>query len=181
MQTYPTDFVPEALNQRSSGQPFRAALWIGLLGLGLPLSAQTLEVRDASGILLGALPHSEGSEVCLRWQHSVTGGDVADCFLNEHGKLVLSRSYLHDFAAGLGEVEGRGRLVTAADGGYWIIDINEQMPDDGLVLRVGPARVGHRLIGSDGLLDLSAIGPERAVRINLSRPDQVLGKGQSKQ
>ncbi|ATX67897.1 DUF1850 domain-containing protein [Roseinatronobacter bogoriensis subsp. barguzinensis] len=92
---------------------------------------------------------AEGQEICLHWAHSVTGGDVADCFENRAGHLTLTRSYLHDFAAGLGEVEGRGTLIPDPQGGYWIIEMNEALPDNRLALRTGAADVGHRLVAGE--------------------------------
>lgn len=88
---------------------------------------------------------------------------MADCFVNRAGRLVLDRAYLHDFAAGLGEVRGRGTLVAAPEGGYWIMGIDEALPDNRLTLRIGPARVGHRL----GDLALSELVPDRRATLEL--------------
>jgi hypothetical protein len=60
--------------------------------------------------------------------------------------MVLVRSRLPDFAAGLGHIPGRGRQVSDGDGGYWILDIDEPVPGDAYVLRPGAsAPVDHRL------------------------------------
>ncbi|MGP9790476.1 DUF1850 domain-containing protein [Roseinatronobacter sp. NSM] len=104
-----------------------------------------LHLQDARGAVLAQLPMPADTEICLRWAHSVTGGAVADCFENRAGQLTLTRSYLHDFAAGLGEVAGRGTLVAAQGGGYWIVGIDEALFDNSLTLRVGSEHVGHRL------------------------------------
>ncbi|MGY6634566.1 MAG: DUF1850 domain-containing protein [Alkalilacustris sp.] len=143
-------------------------------------SGPVLEVRPVRGGVsgreapgsepIGALPMSEGTEICLHWSHSVTGGDVIDCFENRGGRLTLVRSFLHDFAAGLGTVEGRGTLEPAAGGGYWITGIDEALPHDRLTLRVGRARVGHRLVGPDGILALSELAPGTLVSLTLAPP-----------
>ncbi len=127
-----------------------------------------LRVERASGDRLAEAPAPEGAQWCLRWRHSVTGGAVADCFSNLAGRMVLTRSFLHDFAAGLGTVEGRGgRLVSAPGGGYWIEDIAEPIPGDALALRVGSARVDHRLDVGGRESALSSIAPGERVFIRL--------------
>lgn len=110
-----------------------------------PAMAQQLSVwAEKSRLAAHPLP------ACLVWNHSVSGGLVADCFDHADGVLILRRSYLHDFAAGLGEVAGRGHLTQSPDGGYWIEGIDEPLPD-GLVLRLGGARVAHRLGPDPGI------------------------------
>ena len=136
-----------------AGWPLAAAL-----SCAASASAGTLSV-EASGGTLVEVSVPEGGEWCLRWNHSVTGGAVADCFVNDGGRMVLDRSYLHDFAAGLGEVQGRGTLRSAEGGGYWIEGIDERIPGDTLPLRVGRPSVDHRLeVGGReyGLSDLAA-------------------------
>ncbi|WP_420793546.1 DUF1850 domain-containing protein [Roseinatronobacter alkalisoli] len=64
-----------------------------------------------AAVALAPLP--KGSETCLHWAHSVTGGLVTDCFENRDAQLVLTRSFLHDFSAGLGMHPQRGTLVAA--------------------------------------------------------------------
>jgi hypothetical protein len=107
--------------------------------------AATLHVEGGGGLLIQA-DAPEGAEWCLTWNHSVTGGAVADCFENRDGRMVLTRAYLHDFAAGLGTVEGRGgTLVSAEGGGYWIEGLDEPIPGNALPLRVGRPSTDHRL------------------------------------
>jgi hypothetical protein len=151
------------MTRGQAGRLFGAVLFLPALAMAEPV----LEVRLPSGVLLGALSMPAASEICLHWAHSVTGGAVADCFENRDGRLTLTRSYLHDFAAGLGEVPGRGRLVSAPQGGYWITDIGEPLPNNRLDLRVGSARVGHRLETEDSALDLSSIAPRQRVNVDL--------------
>lgn len=150
---------------RVLGRPALAALF-----LAMPAQADdVLQVVSADGAPVAELPFA-GAEICLSWAHSVTGGAVADCFAAQGGRLVLVRSYLHDYAAGLGEVAGRGRVVPAQGGGYWIVEIDEPMPETGLPLRVGPARVGHELSGATGMVDLSALTANSRVTLRV-RPE----------
>lgn len=111
--------------------------------------AGTLVIDTPDGPFASA-PMPEGQELCLEWAHSVTGGAVADCFENRAGQMVLTRSFLHDFAAGLGMHPERGTLVSAPGGGYWIEGLDTALPGNRLVLRSGGAAVGHRLTLPDG-------------------------------
>lgn len=150
-----------------AGRSFGAALFCGTLLATGPAIAQPVLLVETAGVPLGELPFRQGAEICLTWNHSVTGGAVADCFENVAGQLTLTRSYLHDFAAGLGEVAGRGQITPAATGGYWITGIAEPIPENSLALRVGPARVDHTLTSTDQTLPLSRIAPDTAVRLTL--------------
>lgn len=134
---------------------FGAALLAGA-GVAHAAGADALSVRGPDGAEVGRIAVAPGDEVCLRWSHSVTGGAVADCFEIRDGRLILARSYLHDFAAGLGHLPGRGVQRAAEGGGYWIEEMAEPVPGDTLPLRVGRPEVGHRLTSGDRTLDLSA-------------------------
>lgn len=142
-----------------------AALGLGA-GIGSTAPAGTLSVEAPGGTLF-AEPVPEGAGWCLSWNHSVTGGPVADCFVNNGGQMVLDRSFLHDFAAGLGEVPGRGRLVSAKGGGYWIEAIGEPVKGNALPLRVGRAAVDHRLHvgGTEHRLSAAAAGQRVTLRL----------------
>ena len=135
--------VPAAglVTRRATGRRCLAALFAPVLAAAGP----ALQLQGEGGAVLAQLPMPGGAEICLHWAHSVTGGAVADCFENRAGRLTLTRSFLQDYAAGLGEVAGRGQVVAAQGGGYWITGIDEAMPANSLTLRAGSARVGHRL------------------------------------
>ncbi|GED22367.1 DUF1850 domain-containing protein [Halomonas halmophila] len=109
-------------------------------------AAYQLRVSDAGGRTLVTLPMPPGAGWCLAWNHSVEGFAVHDCYRNRDGRMVLERSHLPDFAAGLGHIPGRGRQVSDGQGGYWIEDIDEPVPGDAYRLRVGGMRVDHRLV-----------------------------------
>ena len=143
--------------------------WAALF-LAAATSAQAgpvMQVIAPNERMLAQLPFN-GAEICLEWAHSVTGGAVVDCFVAREGAMVLSRSYLHDFAAGLGEVLGRGTLTSAEEGGYWIVGIDEVIPSPGLPLRVGPPRVGHLLRGPEASINLSELAPNQRVTLQIA-------------
>lgn len=134
---------------RARVKPLLGALLLG--GLAVPALADCpsheLTVRDAEDRPLVRLPMPEGEGWCLAWNHSVEGFTVHDCYRNVAGRMVLQRSHLPDFAAGLDHIPGRGRQVSDGHGGYWIEDLDEPVPGDAYRLRVGAMRVEHRLVG----------------------------------
>jgi hypothetical protein len=150
------------------GRPVLVALLAAASFSASPLWAHdALVVETRKGVLIGELPFDDGQEICLSWAHSVTGGAVADCFENKDGKMVLTRSYLHDFAAGLGEVAGRGTLRSAPEGGYWIDSINEPIAGNALDVQVGAPRVNHKLRGQHSILHLSAMAAGSRLTLRL--------------
>lgn len=153
--------------------------WCRGLGIGAGLAlaltpiaalATTLEVRDAQGAALLSWPVDEGARWCLHWNHSVTGFLVRDCFAAVEGRMVLERSHQPDFAAGLGHIPGRGEMLSAAEGGYWIEGINEVIPRNCLRLRVGAKAVNHRLVSDDREQSLTEIAAGQSVRLVLRVP-----------
>jgi len=150
----------------AKGRLFGAALFLALPAMADPV----LELHLETGEVLARWPMAAQSEACLIWNHSVTGGRVADCFGHAGGSLMLRRSYLHDFAAGLGEVPGRGTLVSAAEGGYWIEGIDEPIADNRLTMRIGASAVDHQLHLDGQVLTLSQIAPGQKALLLLNLP-----------
>jgi hypothetical protein len=149
----------------------------GLLALLLLLSAVSaasageLVATREDGTEIARLPVPEGAGWCVLWNHSVAGFEVSDCYENRQGHMVLVRSHLPDFAAGLDHIPGRGRQVSDGQGGYWILDIDESVPGDAYVLRPGRGSVDHRLQVGDTIVSLSAAAPRERVRIELRGED----------
>lgn len=161
--------------------PGRLRIGAALLAFGLA-AALAAGTRADSGA--GVVVHGPGNAViahvgedafCLHWAHSVTGGAVADCFEIRAGILVLVRSYLHDHAAGLGETPGRGKLLSAEGGGYWIEGINAPVPGNELALRVGALWVGHRIVAGSQSVNLSALAAGQRVSLRPAAASQDPG------
>jgi hypothetical protein len=158
------------LSAARAGWPgaIRAALLLPLLAPG-PLAAEavTLRVVDAGGAEIMAAQMDRATRWCLVWTHSVKGFEVEDCFRQDRGVLMLERSHQPDFAAGLGEIPGRGTVVSDGAGGYWIEGIDAVLPGDALPLRIGTAAVNHRLRIEDREWSLSAraAGARAVVRL----------------
>ncbi|CAM3423570.1 DUF1850 domain-containing protein [Halomonas lysinitropha] len=149
-------------------------LCVGLATVAAPpaLAADEarLEVLGVEGERLVSLPMPEGEGWCLEWNHSVEGFPVRDCYRHREGRMVLVRSHLPDFAAGLDHIPGRGRQVSDGEGGYWIEAIDEPVPGNAYRLRVGAMRVDHRLVIDDTRISLSRLAENRRVTIRLTRP-----------
>jgi hypothetical protein len=142
-----------------------------LFWLLLPVcaGADALTATREDGTEIARLNVPVGTGWCVLWNHSVKGFPVADCYENQDGRMVLMHAHLPDFAAGLDHIPGRGRQVTDGQGGYFILDINEPVPDNAYILRPGAGTVNHRLQVGDTIVSLSAVAPRERVRIALTR------------
>lgn len=127
-----------------------------------------LEVILTTGVALVNIPLSPGDRWCLAWNHSVTGIQVLDCYRFHEGQMMLERSHQPDFAAGLGHIPGRGVQVSDGEGGYWIENIDEPVPGNRYLLRVGSKDVNHRILWNNKVTSLSASVAGERVMIQLS-------------
>ena len=146
----------------------------GLLALLLSAacaSAGTLTATREDGTTIAEVAVGDGSGWCILWRHSVKGFEVSDCYENRDGRMVLVRSHLPDFAAGLDHIPGRGRQVSDGRGGYWIEDLDEPVPGNAYILRPGSMAVDHRIAAGDVIVSLSAQAARERVRIFLSPDD----------
>lgn len=123
-------------------------------------------MRD--GTVLARFDVADQAKWCVLWRHSVQGFEVSDCYINRAGTMVLDRSHLPDFAAGLDHIPGRGVQVSDGAGGYWITDLDEPVPGNAYVLRPGSMKVDHRLQIGEIVVSLSALAEHERVRISLS-------------
>lgn len=131
--------------------------------------AETLTAElAAEGKVLAQFDIPRGDGWCVLWRHSVQGFEVSDCYVNRGGDMVLDRSHLPDFAAGLDHIPGRGRQVSDGKGGYFIEDLDEPVPGNAYVLRPGSMAVDHRLQVGGEVFSLSAVAAHERVRISLS-------------
>lgn len=134
-----------------------------------------VQVNATSQKPLATIPMPLGAQWCMKWNHSVEQFLVLDCYRNVAGQMVLERSHQPDFAAGLGHVLGRGVQVSDGEGGYWIKGIDEPVPDNRYILRVGAMRVNHRIVWPGqapvGRISLSEQAAGERVIIQLQKAD----------
>lgn len=145
----------------------RGGLLVLLLSAPSLARTEVLVATRPNGAQIARFVVPDGGAWCLLWHHSVKGFEVADCYENRAGRMVLVWSHLPDFAAGLDHIPGRGRQVSDGQGGYFILDINEPVPGNAYVLRPGAMPVDHRLVVGDRVVSLSAVAPRERVRISL--------------
>jgi hypothetical protein len=123
-----------------------------------------LRVQDSGDCLL-FLPLGEGEPLELSWRHSVDGILVRDRFTSRGGVLTLTASHQPFFAAGLGGIQGRGRIVGTAGHGLAILDMDE--PIASLPLRVGTIEVAHSLRHRGQIHDLSRDYAHRRIELSV--------------
>ena len=143
-----------------------AALLLCLAALPVQAGQLVISLAD-TGQELARLAIADHARWSILWHHSVDGYEVEDIYENRAGAMVLVRSHLPDFGAGLGHIPGRGRQVSDGQGGYWIEDIDEPVPGNAYVLRPGRASVNHRLRTPDTEISLTALAEHARVRIAL--------------
>ena len=146
----------------------------GLLGrllgaalLAAPAGAGTLTATLEDGTEIARFPVADGEGWCVLWRHSVAGFEVEDCYENRGGAMVLARSHLPDFAAGLDHIPGRGIQTSDGAGGYWIEGMDEPVPGNAYILRPGAAAVDHRLRAAGRTVSLSRLAARARVTIRL--------------
>lgn len=139
-----------------------------LLLLAAPTNAGVLSAALVNGPEIASFDVADGEGWCVLWHHSVQGFEVTDCYENRGGQMVLVKSHMPDFAAGLGHIPGRGRQISDGNGGYWVLDIYEPVRGNAYILRPGSAAVDHRLQVGDRTVSLSAAAEHQRVRIALN-------------
>jgi len=113
---------------------------VGLLLVSWPVPGMLLRVN---GRPVAWLPLADGERLELTWVHSVSGIPVREVFRYQGGTLYFAETHNPWFAAGLGEVPGRGRVVSEAGHAVAIVDINE--PAWSFVFRLGAPEIDHTL------------------------------------
>ena len=92
---------------------------------------------------------------------------VSDHYAFREGSMMLTASHTPAFDAGLGHIPGRGRQVSDGAGGYWILDLDEPVPGNAYLLRVGPMRVNHRIWHAGRTYSLSELAADSRVKISV--------------
>ena len=127
-----------------------------------------LRVLDGDELLL-ELPLAAESAWILRWNHSVTGVTVSDYYRWNSEAMLLTDSHTPAFDAGLGHIPGRGRQLSDGQNGYFILDIDEPVPTNAYILRVGSRRVDHRIVHGGRSYSLSELAAGKPVSIEVTQ------------
>ena len=126
-----------------------------------------LLVHLDNGTVLFSLDLSQETTWIMQWNHSVTGILVSDFYSLENSVMLLTDSHTPAFDAGLGHIPGRGRLESDNNHGYWIRDINEPVPENRYILRVGSKSVNHRINYNGKTYSLSAVAAGKRVSVEV--------------
>jgi len=123
----------------------RPALVLLIAGAGLLLASWPVPGVElwAAGRPVAWLALKEGERLELTWVHSVSGIPVREVFRYQGGTLYFEETHNPWFAAGLGEVPGRGRVVAEAGHAVAVVGIHE--PALGFVFRLGAPEIDHTL------------------------------------
>lgn len=117
---------------------------------------------------LNSSPNSPNSaQWIVRWNHSVTGVVVSDYYYWDGQNIVLTDSHTPAFDAGLGHIPGRGKQVSDGQNGYFILGINERVPNNTYALRVGSLKVNHRIIHDGQSYSLSEVAERQRIVIKV--------------
>jgi len=103
----------------------------------------------------------------VRWNHSVTGITVSDYYYWDGQNILLTDSHTPAFDAGLGHIPGRGKQISDGQNGYFILGINEKVPNNSYAMRVGSLRVNHRIIHKGNSYSLSEAAERQRITISV--------------
>lgn len=154
--------------------PTSILLAVGAL-LFLFFVLQPVEFLSVDIDTVGSLryPVKNGERIELTWVHSVSSIPVREVFEVRDGRLWLMETHNPWFAAGLGEIAGRGRTVADPDHGIAIVDINEDA--DGMILRIGSPGIHHTLLINKNICDLSRLAPHKRARFEVVSKPRIWG------
>lgn len=174
-QLFPITCAPEAMViaiRKIRASHVLVLILTVLVVLPFPASAFTLEVHRENGETIFSRHVDEGERWCVHWNHSVEKFLVRDCYMVSDGQMMLERSHQPDFAAGLGHIPGRGEMTSAPEGGYWIENMDEYVPNNCYRLRVGAQGVDHTLVLEGYEQNLSETAARERVSVMLRADDQ---------
>lgn len=157
---------------RESGAPQAGALsFLRIAGvlmlLGLVLAA-FLPKHDVVVVTLGdriyaTIPLDKGEELVYCYIHSVERSEVREYFTIMRGTLVLTRTAMKSFGAGLPTEQAEGFSFQE---GWYILEMERPVPK--LVLRVSPF-LEQKLMTEKTFVDLSGLESGLRVELRLTR------------
>lgn len=126
-----------------------------------------LSFTDSQEEMLYKIDLNNSPQWIVRWNHSVTGVVVSDYYYWDGQNMLLTNSHTPAFDAGLGHIPGRGKQISDGQNGYFILGINEKVPNNSYALRVGSLKVNHRIIHEGNSYSLSEVAERQRVIIRV--------------
>lgn len=121
-----------------------------LLVLGLAVPVWPAVTVSTEGDRLAVL---DTETVTISYVHSIDGLPIEEDLRASDEELIVERTRLRQFGAGMGHIEGEGK--GHSQGKWWVVDDMERRIGPDLHLRVGAPTVDHRLRSGDVELALS--------------------------
>ncbi|GAA2098541.1 hypothetical protein GCM10009823_19860 [Brevibacterium salitolerans] len=103
----------------------------------------------------------------ISYVHSIDGLPIEEDLQVDEGRLVVERTRLRQFGAGMGQIEGHGH--GRQEGRWWVIDDMGRDIGAEMHLRAGAPEVDHRLRIDTTELALSACMPGERITITAQR------------
>lgn len=116
--------------------------------------------------------------ITVSYVHSIDQLPIEEDLRVHDGHLVVERTRLRQFGAGMGQIDDEGRGY--ADGSWWVVDDLHRDIGPQMLLRVGAPRVDHRLRADGTEVALSSclagervrVAPARVSTLALLQDDQ---------
>lgn len=115
----------------------------------------------------GALALLDHDKLSISYVHSIDGLPVEEDLRVNGSELIVERTRLRQFGAGMGHIEGQGHGYS--DGEWWVLDGLERHIGQDLHLRVGLPNIDHRLRAGETELHLSRCMAGERVTISAGR------------
>lgn len=122
-----------------------------LLVLGLAVPVWPAVTVSTEGDRLAVL---DTETLTISYVHSIDGLPIEEDLRASDEELIVERTRLRQFGAGMGHIEGEGH--GHSEGQWWVVDGMERHIGSELHLRVGSLAVDHRLQAGEAELPLSA-------------------------
>jgi len=122
---------------------------------------------EISSTIYYKLDLTKSPQWIVRWNHSVTGITVSDYYYWDGQSMILTDSHTPAFDAGLGHIPGRGEQLSDGQNGYFIVNIDEAVPNNSYAMRVASRLVNHRIIHAGKTYSLSEIAERQRITISI--------------
>lgn len=146
----------------------RRRTWAGIGGIVTTLMVAAmlpvwpvLHLQADEGPLADLRLH--GDRFTISYVHSIDNLPIEETLQLQDGTFVVQSTRVRQFGAGMGHRPGEGS--GHADGEWWVLSDLDRQIGSTIHLRVGPARIDHRLRTGDLELALSGCVPTQRVTL----------------
>lgn len=145
-----------------------AVAGVALTALGLLLPVWPAVTVTSQGTTTAVLPHEAFT---ISYVHSIDGLPIEEDLRPTDEGLVVERTRLRQFGAGMGHIDGEGRGYS--DGAWWVLDDMERRIGPQMHLRAGAPAIDHQLHSTDTSLLLSQCLSGERITITAERISAV--------